>query len=234
MRYLKMPRVVNLTANSSIVIRGMDTAQQTIAYRCLVRKRIKRHYRLARYVIYRQTIIEPADHIWTFLGAFTAIAAIGLLQQSRFTAQDDVFLIGSFGASCVLIFGATHSPLAQPRNLVGGHLLGSLIGVAIHKLVPDPFWLSSALAVSLSIVGMQITKTMHPPAGATALIAIIGSEKIKAKALGFGYTLSPVLTGVCVLLATALIVNNIPPKRSYPVTPIAWHNLFMRRKRKQV
>jgi CBS domain-containing membrane protein len=188
--------------------------------RLIVKKRIERRYRIARYVIYRQTILEPVDHFWTFLGAFTAIAAIGLLQQSRFTQQDDVFLIGSFGASCVLIFGATNSPLAQPRNLVGGHLLASLIGVAIHKLVPDQIWLSSALAVSLSIVCMQMTKTMHPPAGATALIANIGSEKIKS--LGFGYTLTPVMTGVIILLVIALIVNNIPSSRSYPAAPWPW------------
>ncbi|QHW00043.1 HPP family protein [Spirosoma endbachense] len=193
-----------------------------------MKKRIERRYRIARYVIYRQTILEPVDHFWTFLGAFTAIAAIGLLQQSRFTQQDDVFLIGSFGASCVLIFGATNSPLAQPRNLVGGHLLASLIGVAIHKLVPDQIWLSSALAVSLSIVCMQMTKTMHPPAGATALIANIGSEKIKS--LGFGYSLTPVMTGVLILLLIALIVNNIPSSRSYPAAPWRWRKTAGKKK----
>ena len=176
---------------------------------------LKRQYRIARYVVYRETIVEPADHLWTFIGTFIAIASIGLLQQSGFTQQDSVFLIGSFGASCVLLFGATQSPLAQPRNLVGGHLLASVIGVAIHKLIPDQLWLSSALAVSLSIVVMQITKTMHPQAGATALIANIGSEKITN--LGFSYTVTPVMTGVAILLVIALLVNNIPSRRSYPV-----------------
>ena len=185
-----------------------------------MKKRIIRRYRIARYVIYRQTILEPADHFWTFLGAFTAIASIGFLQQAHLTRQDDIFLIGSFGASCVLVFGATHSPLAQPRNVIGGHVLASLLGVAIHKVVPEPIWLASALAVSLAIVGMQITKTMHPPAGATALIANIGSQKITS--LGFAYTLSPVLTGVTILLVVALIVNNIPSGRSYPVALLPW------------
>lgn len=179
---------------------------------------IRRHYRIARYVMYRQTLLEPADHFWTFLGAFSAIASIGLVNQSKLVGQDSVFLIGSFGASCVLIFGATHSPLAQPRNVVGGHLLASVIGVSVCKLCPDLLWLSAALSVSLAIVGMQITKTMHPPAGATALIANIGSEKIKA--LGFHYVLTPVLTGVLILLSIALIVNNIPRNRSYPSQPI--------------
>ena len=75
-------------------------------------------------------------------------------------------------------------------------------------------WLSSALAVSLSIVVMQVTKTLHPPGGATALIANIGSEKIKS--LGFGYIFSPVLSGVLILFMIAVIVNNIPKNRNYP------------------
>ncbi|WP_420149037.1 HPP family protein [Spirosoma sp.] len=192
-----------------------------------MRNKIRRHYRIARYVLYRETILEPIDHVWTFAGTFIAIASIGLLQQAEFTREDSVFLIGSFGASCVLIFGASNSPLAQPRNLIGGHLLASLIGVAIHKLFPDQLWLASALAVSLSIVGMQITKTMHPPGGATALIANIGSEKITS--LGFTYILTPVLSGVAILLLTALIVNNIPSERTYPVKPLSWARLYRKR-----
>jgi CBS domain-containing membrane protein len=158
--------------------------------------------------------VEPIDHLWTFLGAFTGIGAIGLLQYSDLAREDNIFLIGSFGASAVLVFGATNSPLAQPRNLLGGHLVCSLIGVTVYKLLPDNMWLSSALAVSLAIVAMQMTKTMHPPGGATALIANIGSEKIKA--LGYQYVISPVMTGALILFVVAIIINNIPRYRNYP------------------
>jgi CBS domain-containing membrane protein len=182
-----------------------------------VRTRIKRAYRISRYVVYRHTIIEPVDHFWTFVGAFIGIALIGFIQQEQFDHYDNVFLIGSFGASAVLIFGATNSPLAQPRNLIGGHLLCAIIGVLVHKILPHELWVASALAVSFSIVMMQITKTMHPPGGATALIANIGSEKIKS--MGFGYVLSPVLSGVLILFAVALVVNNIPKNRNYPYKP---------------
>ena len=180
----------------------------------MVKEKIKRNYRIAKYVVYKQTIVEPIDHFWTFLGAFIGIGAIGLVQGSHFGQMDNVFLIGSFGASSVLIFGATNSPLAQPRNLIGGHLVSAIIGVCIHKLLPGQLWLSSALAVSLAIVCMQITKTMHPPGGATALIANIGSDKIKD--LGFQYVVSPVGSGVVILLIVALIINNIPKHRDYP------------------
>jgi CBS-domain-containing membrane protein len=179
-----------------------------------MKNKIKRNIRIARYVIYRETIIDKSDILWTFLGGFFGIGIIGFISSRYFTLNDHLFLIGSFGASAVLIYGATNSPLAQPRNLVGGHVISALVGVTIHKLLPGEVWLSSALAVSTAIVAMQITKTVHPPGGATALIANIGSEKIKA--LGFMYVLSPVFTGVTILLIIALIFNNIPKNRRYP------------------
>ena len=179
-----------------------------------MKKRIKRTYRIARYVVYRQTIVEPIDHLWTFIGAFVGIGAVGLIQHTNFGREDNVFLIGSFGASAVLVFGATNSPLAQPRNLVLGHFVSAVTGVAIQKLFPGMLWLPASLSVSLAIVFMQMTKSMHPPGGATALIANIGSEKIKQ--LGFGYVFFPVLSGVLILLLVALAVNNIPKHRNYP------------------
>ena len=179
-----------------------------------MRHRIDRAYRITRYVVYRQTIVEPIDHLWTFLGAFLGIGLIGYIQSLTLPQADNVFLIGSFGASAVLVFGATNSPLAQPRNLVFGHLFSAIIGVTVQCFIPDTLWLAAALAVSLAIVVMQITRTMHPPGGATALIATIGSVHIKE--LGFLYVLTPVMSGVLILLVVALVVNNIPQDRSYP------------------
>jgi CBS domain-containing membrane protein len=177
-------------------------------------KAIKRNYRKVKYVFYKETLVDWKEHFFTFLGAFVGIGIIGFINSKYFVLNDTLFLIGSFGASSVLIYGIINSPLAQPRNLIGGHLVCAIIGVTVHKLIPNEVWLSSALAVSLSIVGMQITKTLHPPGGATALIANIGSEKIKA--LGYMYVLSPVLTGVLILFVVALIFNNLTSHRSYP------------------
>ncbi len=178
-------------------------------------KKIKRSYRKVKYVFYKETLIDKKEHFFTFLGAFFGIGIIGFISSKYFVLNDNLFLIGSFGASSVLIYGSINSPLAQPRNLIGGHIVSAIIGVTVHKLIPNEIWLSSALAVALSIVFMQITKTLHPPGGATALIANIGSEKIKA--LGYIYVLSPVLTGVLILFFVALIFNNITPNRRYPV-----------------
>ncbi len=169
-------------------------------------------------MVYRQTIVNPTDHLWTFIGSLLGIGIIGFIQthNSFISASDQLFLIGSFGASAVLVYGATNSPLAQPRNLIGGHVICAIVGVTICKLFnnPDLLWLSAALSVSVSIVLMQITKTLHPPGGATALIANIGSEQIKS--LGYYYVLAPVFLGVMVLFAIAIVVNNIPENRNYP------------------
>lgn len=177
-------------------------------------KRIKRTYRKARYVFYRETLIDTKEHLLTFLGSFTGIGLIGYINSKHFVLHDNLFLIGSFGASSVLIYGVINSPLAQPRNLIGGHVISAVVGVTVHMLLPNEIWLASALAVSVSIVLMQITKTLHPPGGATALIANIGSEKIKA--LGYMYVLNPVLMGTAILLAVALFYNNVTKYRKYP------------------
>ena len=176
-------------------------------------QKIKRTYRKTRYVLYKETLVDSTEHFWAFAGSFVGLGIISWLQYKAFPMQDYVFLIGSFGASCVLVYGVIQSPLAQPRNLIGGHLVSALTGVIVTKLVPE-IWLAAPLAVSLSIVFMQITKTLHPPGGATALIAVTGSPQIKA--LGFAYVLSPVLSGALILLVCALIFNNVTHKRHYP------------------
>ncbi|HEY0772342.1 MAG TPA: HPP family protein, partial [Sphingobacteriaceae bacterium] len=168
---------------------------------------------MARYVIYKETLVDYHEHIWTFIGSFVGIALIGFLNREILSVSDNLFLVGSFGATSVLIYGVINSPLAQPRNLIGGHVLSAIIGVTVALAIKE-VWLAAAIAVSVSIVVMQITKTLHPPGGATALIAIIGSEKIKA--MGYWYVVSPILSGVSILLIVALIFNNITPNRSYP------------------
>ena len=177
-------------------------------------KQIKRNARKVRYVLYKETLLDFREHLITFIGAFGGIALIAFMQIGKIDGPDNLFLIGSFGASAVLIYGIVHSPLAQPRNLIGGHLFSAVIGVTIQKILPGQVWLAPSLAVAISIVVMQITKTLHPPGGATALIATIGSEKIKA--LGYWYVINPVLSGVIILFVVALICNNSVETRSYP------------------
>jgi len=199
----------------------------------MIKNKIKRGLRVSRYVIYKETLVDFKEHFWSFIGAFVGIGLIAFFQSQLLTRFENIFLIGSFGASSVLVYGAIQSPLAQPRNLIGGHVISAFIGVAIYKLLPDILWITAPSAVSLSIVMMQITKTLHPPGGATALIAVVGSEKIKA--LGFLYVLSPVLTGSLILLVVALVFNNMTSHRKYPTNQYFTSSLIksLRRIRKR-
>ncbi len=151
---------------------------------------------------------------WSWLGAFLGISAVAYCHFNLLNQSDMVMIIGSFGASAVLIYGAVKSPLAQPRNLLGGHMLSAVIGVFCYQTFGSHLWLAAALAVATAIAVMLVTRTLHPPGGATALIAVIGSTKVHA--LGYLYVLLPVGLGAVIMLAVALLVNNLSSKRQYP------------------
>jgi CBS domain-containing membrane protein len=191
-----------------------------------MKKTIKRTFRVSKYVIYKETLVDYKEHFWSFLGAFFGIGIIAFIQSHQLLQAENVFLIGSFGASSVLIYGAIQSPLAQPRNLIGGHVLSAIVGVTVYKIVPDIIWLSAPLAVAFSIIVMQYTKTLHPPGGATALIAVSSTGKIPE--LGYWYVISPVLSGCIILLIVALFFNNLTSNRSYPT-----HNRLIKLLRKK-
>lgn len=158
--------------------------------------------------------VSGKELLWSWLGAVIGIGTCGYLSSKYFEPRDLTLLIGSFGASAVLVYGAIKSPLAQPRNLVGGHILSGLVGVACYQLFGETIWLASSMAVSLAIVSMLATKTLHPPGGATALIAVVGGPKIHS--LGFFYAFLPAGTGAAILLIVALLVNNLSKDRKYP------------------
>jgi len=158
--------------------------------------------------------VSFSEVLWSWLGAFIGISAVGLVNSRVFEGTDLTLTIGSFGASAVLIYGAIRSPLAQPRNLLGGHILSAVIGVASYNALHAHVWLAASVAVATAIAVMHVTKTLHPPGGATALIAVIGGNSIHA--IGYWYVLVPAGLGPLILLVVALLVNNIPKNRKYP------------------
>ncbi|MDQ1240597.1 MAG: hypothetical protein QG577_2783, partial [Thermodesulfobacteriota bacterium] len=86
----------------------------------------------------------PRVSLWeiflSWLGSFLGIGAIALIHLKMNHGLDMAMLVGSFGASAVLVYGATKSPLAQPRNLIGGHLFSALIGVAAFNICQGEVW----------------------------------------------------------------------------------------------
>jgi CBS-domain-containing membrane protein len=86
--------------------------------------------------------------------------------------------------------------------------------VTIFKILHPVPWLAAGVAVGTAIALMHATKTVHPPAGATSLIPVIGGSKIHA--MGYFYVVMPVAAGALILLVIALLFNNIPKTRKYP------------------
>lgn len=159
--------------------------------------------------------IHWRNALCSWLGGFIGIALLGWLGGTDNLAdQDQLFLIGSFGATAVLLYGSPSAPFSQPNHVLGGHFLSAVVGVTVYLLMPEPVWLSSALAVSFAILLMYLSKTTHPPGGATALIAVIGSDKVHA--LGYWYVIDPVLEGILLMVLVALVMNNLSPLRRYP------------------
>lgn len=145
----------------------------------------------------------PLDVILTWVGAFLGIATITLIAQIS-----QLPIVASFGASAVLIYGVPDAPLSQPRNVILGHTLSAAAGVAIVLMFGLTWW-SPALGTALALIVMVITKTTHPPGGATALFAVLSQAHPS-------YILTPILEGAIILVIIGLLVNNLSPNRNYP------------------
>jgi CBS-domain-containing membrane protein len=158
--------------------------------------------------------VDNREILWSWIGGFFGIGAVAFVNQLYFTGTDKTLLIASFGASAVLVYGAVRSPLAQPRNLVGGHVISAVVGVTAWILFHRYPSLAAALAVATAIAAMHLTRTLHPPGGATALVAVIGSDQIHN--LAYLYVLVPATIGPMLLLLVGLLVNNMAPSRRYP------------------
>lgn len=140
----------------------------------------------------------------SFLGAVVAIGAAGWLSHASGTP----WLMAPFGASCVLAFGLPDSPLAQPRSIIGGHLLSALVGWGVLNTLGNAWW-AGALAVGLALAAMQHTRTLHAPAGANPLVVLAAGAPLS-------FLFTPVLLGAVVIVVVAWCVNNACSRGSYP------------------
>lgn len=139
-----------------------------------------------------------------WLGGFLAIAVLAVSSDMYAT----VLLLGSFGASCVLVFGYPDVPFSQPRNVLFGHLISSATGLAFLALL-GPHWWAVAGAVGTAIALMMLTRTVHPPAGSNPVIIFLTQP-------AWGFLLFPTLAGACLLIAVALLYNNATRASRYP------------------
>ncbi|BBB24947.1 HPP family protein [Amphritea japonica] len=138
------------------------------------------------------------------LGGFIAIALLAYLADSLET----VLIMGSFGASCVLVFGFPDAPFSQPRNVILGHFISTLTGLTFVILF-GPVWWSVALAVGVAIMLMMASRTVHPPAGSNPVIVFLLQP-------GWDYLFFPTLSGAVLLVLVALLYNNLSRSDNYP------------------
>lgn len=153
--------------------------------------------------------VVPARAPWgqiglAWLGGCLAIAVVAYLAST----SNAPLVLGSFGATCVLVFGFPDSPFSQPRNIILGHFLSSLVGLCVLTFLGNEWW-CVALAVGTAIAVMQITRTVHPPAGSNPVIVMLTAP-------GWQFLLTPTLIGALLLVIVAVLFNNMTKERSYP------------------
>ncbi len=162
-------------------------------------------------------VVTPADAIAIYLrknglpslvsgaGGALTIWLLATLTQTL----DSLLVIAPFGASCVLLFALPASPLARPRNVVGGHFLTALMGLVALTFFGDGV-MAMGIGVGLGIAVMQFTSTLHPPAGGNPLVVIMTGA-------GWSFLALPILVGTAILLAMAFAYHRFVSRRAWPV-----------------
>lgn len=138
------------------------------------------------------------------IGGLLAIGAVAWLTH----VTGHPLLMAPFGATCVLLFSVPGSPLSQPANVIGGHIVSTAIGLLLHTFLPVAWW-SLGLAVGLAIAVMAVLRVTHPPAGADPLVVFFESP-------GWDYLGLPVALGSLALIVIAWLLHRLPPRIVYP------------------
>lgn len=171
--------------------------------------------KIIRFLGITQQKTSHQEKLLSFLGGFISIYAIFLITNQFLGIAEVIYIIPSMGATAVLLFAAPHVPFSQPWNVFGGHLISAVIGVACFQMIPD-IHIAAAASVGISIGVMYYAHCIHPPGGATALAAVIGSSQIHE--LGYMYVITPVFINTITILAVAVAFNALFHWRHYPPT----------------
>ncbi|WP_250463722.1 HPP family protein [Microbulbifer litoralis] len=138
------------------------------------------------------------------LGAATCITLLSGLGR----LNDALWLMAPFGATMVILFGLPASPLAQPRNIVCGHLLTTGVGLLVATALGVNAW-TLGLAVGLAVTLMLLTDTTHPPAGANPLVVMLTGQD-------WHFLISPVAIGTLAIVAFGLAYHRLLSRQPYP------------------
>ena len=153
--------------------------------------------------------IKEKDIYITGIYSFTGLSGLSSFHYKFSELSDYTFLLGSFGATSVLVYGFPNAPFSQPKNVIGGNLISSAVGISTLKLTEMGMidsYMAIPLSVSLSTMFMLKTNTVHPPAGGTAMIAAMGTECISN--MGYGFII-PTFLGSSFLYSSSFLFNKI-------------------------
>ncbi len=158
--------------------------------------------------------ILPGARLWdrafACLGAAIGIALAGFVSALLAPrAGLGLWLVPPMGASAVLLFAVPASPMAQPWPTIGGNILSALVGVLVAHVLPLSA-VSAGLAVGVAIGVMSVTRTLHPPGGAAALVALYAGASTS-----FAFPLLPVGINAVLLVACAWLYHRVS-RHSYP------------------
>lgn len=157
------------------------------------------------------------DKIIAGLGAVLGISLTGFISSRAFPESGLApLIVAPIGASSVLLFAVPSSPLAQPWSIFGGNVLSGLVGIAVGQTVGDPV-LASGLAVGLAFVLMSLTRCLHPPGGAVALMTVMATRQ--SHVANFFYAFNPVGMNSAILVALGWIFHRFT-RHSYPHTAV--------------
>ena len=147
-----------------------------------------------------------------FISAVGAFVCISVLAYFNSFDVNNLWLIPPFGASMVLVMAVHESPLAHPKNVLFGHIISAFSGVFIYSILGFSF-LSVGLGVGLAIFLMMTTKTVHPPAGANPIIAILGAK-------GLDFIIMPVAAGAFFIVVFAIIYNKLLKRKYFTLSDL--------------
>jgi CBS-domain-containing membrane protein len=133
-------------------------------------------------------------------GATGGAIAIAIMETFSATTAFPLVAI-PFATSIVLVLGSPKAEPAQPRALIGGHLVSTLVGILTVKLCGPAPW-AAAVAVGLAMIAMHLSGTFHPPAGIDPLVVVVNN-------MSWSFLVAPVGIGALLLALFAFVWHNL-------------------------
>ena len=169
---------------------------------------------MLRRIVSLKRVMSEKEFIISIVGAFIGTLIASFFSNTILAAEDMPLILASTGASAILLFSLPFSPVSQPWNLVGGHLVSAVVGVSCYYLVPDEL-VAASLSIPFAMLFMHHLRCMHPPGGATAITAVIGGANVHA--LGYAFVIIPVFINSIILLSIAMAIATFRDENPFEV-----------------